>query len=517
MPVDAGVTLPSARFRVPANHQARVLLIHPQGSNWIAGEADLTRFANIMPPVGLCSIAAYLEQRGHQTAILDGYAHPCAADEMAQQAALWRPDLVGFSVTTSGFPDAYAIAQALRPLLPRDVPFVFGGVHVSALRTELLRRFPLIDFGVIGEGEATLAELLERGFTDPASVPGLLYRNGEEICASPGERALLELDSLPFPAYERLPGFPQAYHLALFNYGKAPGTSTVTSRGCPYACSYCDRSVYQRSYRFNSATYIYEHLRTLRDRFGIRHVTFYDDLFTYDRERVVALCNLLIQKPLGVTFACDVRVNHIDWELAQLLKAAGCYQVAFGIESGDAGILRAHRRDPNLTPVQEAAKLLRRAGMRVKGLFMMGLPGEDEAAIRKSLAFAMSLPLDDVNVAKFTPFPGAPLYATVREHGSFTEDWARMNCMNFTFVPHGLTEARLEELYSEFIIRFYNRPRIWWGYITMVWRSPHSVLSFFRHASSFIKFGLAMAFKALQSKWQARTAKSHGDVRPSAD
>ena len=484
----------SRRFTPQPCRKTRVLLVHPQGSNWVPGEADLTRFANIMPPVGLASIAAYLEQRGVETAILDGYAIPRSTDDMVRDALATEPDVVGFSVTTSGFTDAYRIALGIRAARP-ELPFVFGGVHVSALKQRLLEQHPEIDYGVIGEGEATLHELITR-MDDPASVPGLVYREGGEVKLATGHRQLLELDSLPFPAYEKLPGFPGAYHLAIFNYGKAPGTSTVTSRGCPYTCTYCDRSVYQRSYRFNSSRYIHDHLKYLRDRFGIRHVTFYDDLFTFDRDRVVGLCRLLIDEPLGVTFACDVRVNHIDDDLARLLKAAGCYQVAFGIESGDAAILKATHRDPNVEPVRQAARLLRKAGMRVKGLFMMGLPGEDEAAIKKSMDFALSLPLDEVNLAKFTPFPGAPLYATIRQHGQFDEDWSQMNCMNFTFVPQGLTRERLEELYSQFIIAFFNRPRIWWGYVSMVWRSPHSVLTFFRHAPSFIAFGMALWFKS---------------------
>ncbi len=503
--VDVSPFPSSLPIRGRAGKKPRVLLVHPQGSNWVPGQIDLTRFANIMPPIGIASIAAYLEQRGYETAILDGYAMPRSTADMVAAAAACDPDVVGFTTTTSSFHDAYAIAEGLRALRP-GVPFVFGGVHVSAMGRELLRRFPLVDYGVVGEGEASMLELCERGSDDPAGVGGLLYRRDAEVLAGPPRHDLLPLDSLPFPAYERLPGFPRAYHLAIFNYGKAPGTSTVTSRGCPYTCSYCDRSVYQRSYRFNSAEYIHEHMRYLRDRFGIRHVTFYDDLFTFDRERVVSLCNLLVERPLGVTFACDVRVNHIDIELARMLKAAGCYQAAFGIESGDATVLKAHRRDPRLEPVAEAARMLRKAGIRVKGLFMMGLPGEDETAIRRSMDFAMSLPLDEVNLAKFTPFPGAPLYPTVRQHGTFDEDWRQMNCMNFTFVPNGLTRERLEELYSQFIIGFFNRPRIWWGYISMVWRSPHSVLTFFRHAPSFVAFGMALWVKSALAKLKGRPA-----------
>ena len=493
----------SRRFHVPDGRKPRVLFIHPQGFNFVPGQADITRFANIMPPMGIAWMAAYLERAGYETCVLDGYARPRSVSAMAQAAIELAPDIVAFSVTTSGFPEAYAIATAIHATRP-ELPTVFGGVHVSAMKETLLERFALIDYAVVGEGEQAMLALLERGMDAPETVPALLYRAGGGVQASPATVDPVVLDDLPFPAYQRLPGFPKTYHLAIFNYGKAPATSTVTSRGCPYSCSYCDRSVYGKSFRFNSAQYVYEHMRYLRERFGIRHVTFYDDLFTYDRERITQLCTQLINQPLGMTFACDVRVNHIDRELIRLMKAAGCWQVAFGIESGDPAILRAHRRDQKLSRVGEAAALIRSERIKVKGLFIIGLPGEDEAAIRRTMEFAVALPLDEVNLAKFTPFPGAPLFKTVREHGEFNEDWRLMNCFNFVFVPHGLTRERLEELYSEFIIAFYHRYRIVWFYFTMLWRSPHSVLTFLRHAPYFLYFAVVIWLRAKAAKRQPK-------------
>ena len=493
----------SRQFRVRSGHKPRVLFVHPQGFNFVPGQADITRFANIMPPMGVAWMSAYLERAGYETCVLDGYAIPRSVPDMAKAAIELAPDIVAFSVTTSGFPEAYDIATAINATQP-ELPTVFGGVHVSSMRQALLERFPLIDYAVTGEGEQSLLALLERGMDAPESVPSLLYRARGNVQESRASIEPIALDALPFPAYERLPGFPNTYHLAIFNYGKAPATSTVTSRGCPYSCSYCDRSVYGKSFRFNSAEYVYEHMRYLRERFGIRHVTFYDDLFTYDRERVTALCVKLINQPLGMTFACDVRVNHVDQELVHLMKEAGCWQMAFGIESGDPVILRKHRRDPKLSRVGEVASMIRKEGIKVKGLFIMGLPGEDEAAIRRTMELAVSLPLDEANLAKFTPFPGAPLFKTVREHGEFNEDWRLMNCFNFVFVPHGLTHERLEELYSEFIINFYHRYRIVWFYFTMLWKSPHSVLTFLRHAPYFMYFGLSMWIRAKLAKRQPK-------------
>jgi radical SAM superfamily enzyme YgiQ (UPF0313 family) len=134
--------------------------------------------------------------------------------------------------------------------------------------------------------------------------------------------------------------------------------------------------------------------------------------------------------------------------------------------------------------------MVKDAGMRVKGLFMIGLPGEDEAAIRRTIDYALSLPLEEINVTKFTPFPGAPIYASIRDQGEFDENWPLMNCMNFVFVPHGMSKEQLERLYNEFISRFYRRTRIHWGYTSMLWRSPRSIMKFLKNLPAILALEL---------------------------
>jgi anaerobic magnesium-protoporphyrin IX monomethyl ester cyclase len=183
-----------------------------------------------------------------------------------------------------------------------------------------------------------------------------------------------------------------------------------------------------------------------------------------------------------------VRANQIDEDLAVMLGEAGCWQVSFGVESGDPEVLRAHRRASNLDDIREKVALLKKRSMRVKGLFIVGLPGEDESAILRSIDYALSVDFDEINVSKFTPFPGAPLYATIREHGTFDEEWERMNLLNFVFVPKALTGERLEELYREFIKRFYQRPGTAWKYTKLMLREPQHVLTVARHARQFLPY-----------------------------
>jgi radical SAM superfamily enzyme YgiQ (UPF0313 family) len=189
-----------------------------------------------------------------------------------------------------------------------------------------------------------------------------------------------------------------------------------------------------------------------------------------------------------MTYNCAVRAEHIDFELLRLMKTAGCWMVSLGIETGDPELLAKHRQNPDLDMLAEKIRLIKRAGIRTKGLLMMGLPGENEASIRRSMDYVFSLPIDDFNLAKFTPFPGTPIYENVHELGTFEEDWEKMDCMHFQFVPHGMTRERLEELFTLFYKSHFQRPRVLLGYAAMLWKSPDSWRRFAGNLGSFLRF-----------------------------
>lgn len=467
----------------------KVVFVHPHGSNWLGDQKDISAVFNLMPPLGMMSIAAVLEKNGCDVEIIDCYGYPLSSEELADKIIAMHPDAVGFSCTTSSFLEGNRIAELIKQQRP-DIFTVFGGAHACTIGAELLDSFPAIDYLVIGEGENTMLELVQASFRNVEQIPGVACRvDGKAFFT--GKRELIKnLDDLPFPAYHLLPEFPKRYNLPLFSYPKAPNTSLISSRGCPYSCSYCDRSVFSSGFRFNSPEYIVEHMAMLNRDYGIRHVFFYDDLFTFDRKRVARFCEIKAAKGLDVTYNCIARLEHVDAELLQLLKQSGCWQVNFGIESGDPEVIKKHRKFFALDEVGRKLKMVKDAGMRVKGLFMIGLPGENEATICRTIDYALSLPLDEINVTKFTPFPGAPVYKTIREFGEFDENWSMMNCLNFVFIPHGMTKEKLEDLYNTFIRSFYRRTRIHWGYTRMIWKSPHSVVTFLKHLPEILAFEL---------------------------
>jgi len=470
----------------------RILLVHPLGYRSDKAGSDISRKANIMPPLGLASIAAYLDRHRIRSEIIDCYAHPNSDAMIRDHVKEKQPDFVGFSCTTATFLDGIRIARFVRQSHPR-VKIVFGGVHVSALKEKLLDQYPEMDYIVVGEGEQTLVELIEADGDPCFAVKNTVYRSRDGKAVFTGYRKkMLDLDSLPFPAYDKLAGYPDAYKLPIFNYPHTPNTSCISSRGCPYSCSYCDRSVFRKSFRYNSAGYLYRHLAYLKDRFNIRHVNFYDDQFTFNRDRVVRFARMMIDNPMGMTFNCAARAEHLDIELLRLMKAAGCWMISLGIETGDEKLLARHRQNPDLNMLKEKIHLIKSAGIRVKGLLMMGLPGESRASIQRSKAYLFSLPVDDFNLAKFTPFPGSPVYRDIKEQGEllgrFEEDWEKMDCMQFLFIPKGLTRETLDRLFTGFYRSHFMRTKVLLGYVAMLWKSPDSWFRFLKDLSGFIRF-----------------------------
>ncbi len=481
----------------------RITLVHPAGFNFVPGQPDFSVLANRMAPLGILQLAAWLERHGHPAAVHDclGPVAPVGVAGNVDHILATKPDLVGFSATTSGFMDAVDLAAEIRRRRP-EVRLVCGGVHVSAIGAPLLEHFEEFDCLVLGEGEGALLDLAEgKSF---AEIANLAYRDGGRVVTNPRRPRIPDLNELPFPAYEKLAGFPRGYHLPLFAYRRRWGATMITSRGCPYTCSFCDRTVFERLYRFNSADYIHAQMRHLRDHFGVRHINFYDDLFTAREARVHELCERLIREPLGMEFNCAIRTGHTSIEMLRLLKRAGAVMVSLGIESADPEMMRRHKSGVTLDAVRETVAQIHAAGLRAKGLFIFGLPGETPATVRTTSDFILTLDLDDMNMTKFSPLHGAPIWAECNSGtaGDFIEDWRLMNCLNFVFRPEGFANREeMDGLYNWHVRRFYDSPGYRRRFVRRLWEHRWSLWHLARNGLTMVR--AARFFSAPQAAPEA--------------
>lgn len=481
----------------------RITLVHPAGFNFVPGQPDFSVLANRMIPIGILTLAAWLERHGHPTAVHDclGPCSPPSLEANAQMILATQPEVVGFSATTSAFMDAVELARLIKGSHPH-IKVVFGNVHASSLGATLLDHFPEIDFLCIGEGEGMMLDLAD-GMA-PCDIFNLVYRDGGRTITNPRRARILNLDELPFPAYEKLIGFPQGYHLPLFSYVKRWGATMVTSRGCPFSCSFCDRTVFQHLYKINSASYIYDHMKHLRDRFGVYHINFYDDLFTAQPHRVNELCRLLIDKPLGMQFNCAIRTGHTSDEMLRLLKQAGALMVSMGVESADPAMMSRHKVGVSLESVCETVASIHGAGLRAKGLFIFGLPGESPATVKTTSEFVLSLDLDEMNMTKFSPLYGAPIWdeCVSGEAGEFHEDWRLMNCLNFVFLPKGFaSREEMDALYNWHVRHFYDSKAYRRRFAKRLWQHRWSLWHLIKNAPRAIQAG--RYFSANQKKLEA--------------
>ena len=440
------------------------------------------------PSLGILMLAAVARHHGFASTVIDASALELSEQELLHRITTLTPDIIGISSTTLAIGNANALAAAVKRQFPSIITLV-GGPHATAIPVETLERFSSLDIAVVGEGEETIAELLAafQNGTPLASVTGIVYREGSRLHTT-GRRPLISnLDALPFPAWDLLDGFPEKYLPAPFKVRNLPAATLVTSRGCPNSCIFCDRSVFGTSCHAFSAGYIVRQMTDLHARYGIREFSFEDDTFITFKKRLTSICQQLIALKLDITWTCLGRVNHITAENLELMRRAGCWQISFGIESGSQEILDIVNKGITLDQVRHAVRLCRAAGIKAKGFFIMGHPGETAETLRKSHDFALELPLNDISVSLMTPFPGSELYDRAAEFGTLDANWESMNLLNAVFVPHGLTRENLEDAQKEMIKRFYLRPRVVTDYTMRLLHRPSLARGFLNGFTSLLR------------------------------
>ncbi|HJQ85196.1 MAG TPA: radical SAM protein [Candidatus Binatia bacterium] len=465
-----------------------VVFVEPPYVCWDRRRDRIRQGEEEIPGVGTLTLAALARSLGHRVAIVDGKRSGTAIDDVARKVAALRPDHVGISATTISIHNGARVAEGVKALVP-DAVVTVGGPHVSAIPERTLESFPVFDYGIAGEGERSYPELIARlgDGDDPRDIPGLVWHEDGAVRANPRAAFLdgEELDRLPEPAWDLVPDFPLHFQPNVFNYRATPVASVITSRGCPFSCSFCDRSTSGRRGRFHGVDYVVAMCRRL-ERLGVRHVLFYDDLFTVSRRRIVELCERFLSEGFRFTWSCNSHPNLLDAEHLALMRRAGCWQIAYGIESGSQRILDVVKHEVRIPRMLETLRTTRAAGIRAKGLLMMAHPTEGEDSLQETVEFLRTAPVDLVQVTKFTPYPGTPSYPTIRQHGAFEEDWERMNAMNWVFVPHGLTPELLERWFRLAYRTFYLRPDVLWGLAKTVAGEPR----YLRRLASYVRVGV---------------------------
>jgi radical SAM superfamily enzyme YgiQ (UPF0313 family) len=383
-------------------------------------------------------------------------------EDTIAEIADYRPHIVGVSSTTSGIVASAELAKRVKDFDSRTMTII-GGCHATALPEETLSEFGHFDMAVIGEGEETFAEILQAADETggvPRFIAGTATRVNDRIVVNPRRPFLKNLDELPLPAWKLFRGFPKDFYPSPARMNRFPCASVVLTRGCPNQCRFCDRSVFGNKVRSHSPAYAVNLIKDLASHYGVKEILIEDDTFIIARKWVTEFCGRLIAENLDITWSCLGRVDRVTPELLALMKKAGCWHISYGIESGDQRILNAMQKNEDLSRMEDAVRWTREAGIRSKGFFMVGFPGETRDSLRLTKAFMLKLPLDDVSVMQLTPFPGTAVYADASDYGVFEKDWRKMNVLNTVFVPHGFTEEDMDQARADMFRAFYFRPMV---------------------------------------------------------
>lgn len=366
----------------------------------------------ITPPLGLGYLAAYVKRAGFPARIVDGLRLGCEPEELARRC---DAPVVGISCMTAYMPEVIELSAALKR---RGATVILGGPHPTGLPHGSLQATGA-DYAVLGEGEITLVELLQRlSEGEPgAGIPGVVTAGVEAFSRRP---VVPDLDAFPFPDWDQIApaSYPPAPHGGLIK--SFPVAPIVTSRGCPFTCTFCaSPAIWGGGIRFRSVDNVLAEIHLLRRRYGIRELHIEDDNFTLRPPHARSICERLLSDfggSLSWALTNGTRVETINPEMARVMRRAGCYMIAFGIESGDQEILDGVDKTMRLENVRKAIDAASDAGMLTQGFFIFGLPGETAESIERTIRFASESRLDRAQFLLLDVFPGTPIWDQLHQH-----------------------------------------------------------------------------------------------------
>ena len=436
----------------------KVLLIDPPFYRLIG-------FYNRYFPLGLVSVGTVLKEAGHEVVVYDADTNenPCAMDYTRlpdhyrrylasfQQAdhPVWqevrrtiqqsRPDVVGISIWTTYAASAFHVAEISKAIDPA-CPVILGGPHATVKAEEVLSICPDVDYVVRGEGEATAVELigaiadvglriadcgLKKACTaNPQSaipnpqleaIRGISFRRDGVIKHNPDRERIRDLDELPVPDRSLLKNE--------ITYSSEDMGLVMTSRGCPFSCSFCVTET--RQVRYRSIEHVLAEIRDVKAAYGTTQFSFKDDSFTVNKKRVAEFCAALVRENLHIGWECNTRVDLVNEQMLRDMKRAGCNSIKVGIESGSETELVRMNKGITLDQARRAAAFFRKTGIHWTGYFLMGTPGETLKDIYGTLDFMYEIRPDFASIGVYEPFPGTAMFEEGLQRGLVKRDMSR--------------------------------------------------------------------------------------------
>jgi anaerobic magnesium-protoporphyrin IX monomethyl ester cyclase len=438
----------------------RILFINPPMQNAVrfrGPNRSIMQFDDA-PPLGIMAISAYIKRHGYKNVeFINGQARKGVTDSQILAAVeRFDPDVVGFTVGTIVYYNCVRIAALIKESAP-GVKVVLGGPHLTVYGAESVSQ-PPVDFGVVGEGEYPFLDLLraiESG-GDFGKITGLVWKRNGEVVMNPPKILTEPIDALPLPDYSLFD--PAGFRVQFDDV--SPTGIIISSRGCPYRCTFCCRN--NPYWRGRSAESVVDEMIELK-RMGYRSITFYDDTFNVSKKRVLSICRLIRERGVGLPWSFRGRVNGFDEDLARTLAEAGCVRAHLGIEAGTQEMLDKIKKGVTLEEIRTAFALCRKHGILTVAYFILGLPGETLKQAETTIELAFDLDPDFASFHSLMPIPGSEIYRDAVAAGAFDDymlEWAKNPTPELSIKSWetGMSEKQVFGLVRRALFRFYFRP-----------------------------------------------------------
>lgn len=459
----------------------RVLLINPPDNL----EAFLGRGKNFIPsfePLGLLYISAVSKLHGHMVKVVDAVAEGLSCEEVKNIIAKMNPEVIGITSFVSNGKITYELGKWIKKEYP-SITVVLGNIQASVYAEAYLRN-NCCDIVVHGEGEYTFLKILdalENKRSDFSDIPSVSYLKNTKFITTSTPVVVEDLSKLPLPdraaVNQKLYNIQSITNSAYYSNKKnSIGKHIFTSRGCPFACSFCVVHN-KRGQRYNTINNVIDEIEILVKTYSADYIFISDSIFISNKERIINICKEIKKRNLNFKWGCESHVSFIDQELVKEMESAGCYDMAFGIESGVQSILDRVNKGTRIDKIVKAIRTVKDyTKIKVSGLFILGLPGETPKETLQTIKFAKILPLDMAQFSICVPYPGSPIFYDLRKKGQIddgiredgtidTSVWLRYSAyISFThnepiWVTPGLTATTLKKLQKKALRDFYFRPK----------------------------------------------------------
>lgn len=410
---------------------------------------------NILHPYSLAIISGFLKSHNKDITLHDAAVYRAEKESILKYVQELNPQILGLSIMSQHLYCTLEFLKDIKRLMP-EVVVVVGGPHVCADYRNLMVNHKEIDIAVTGEGEYTMLELIDsiQNGDSLNNIKGITYRSDEEIKTTPFREYITNLDLLPFADWESLP--MEKYSDAITvkkNYG-----GIMASRGCPYSCTFCGaKSALGVKARRRSPENILDEINLLYNKYNVRQILFHDSTFNLDNQWVREICEGILKMNKPLIWGCNLRTERLDREVLRLMKKSGCLRVFVGVESADNEVLKKMKKGTTIEKIEEGIHLLEETGLTTDCGFILGMPGETEESIKKTIKFAKKIKKGICTFSLASPFPGSEFYDIAKEEGLNVKDWSKHDLYTMAYVPKGLTKEKLESYYKLAVRSFYLR------------------------------------------------------------